>query len=133
MPFIKISTLPNLLDKAAIMKKVEAALYNCEYQGAKLMPENMATCIWQTQDCVVHKLEPHSQFDPTQEEVPVFVDLYVNTQFKSDEVAVIMEIIATTLSKETGVGLKWIFIQTHIGLPGYVFINGKVFNGKLGK
>jgi hypothetical protein len=131
MPFIKISTLPNKLDKAAIMKNVEAALYHYEYQGAKLMPENMATCMWLTHDCVVHKLEPHTQFDASEEEIPVFVDLYVNTQFKSDQVAVIMQVIAEALSKGTRVDIKWIFIQVHVGMPGYVFINGNVFSGKL--
>jgi hypothetical protein len=131
MPFIKISTLPNKLNKAAIMKDIEAALYHYEYRGSKLMPENMATCIWQTNDCVVHKLESYSQLDPEQKEIPVFVDLYVNTQFKSDETAIIMQVIAETLSKGTGVDIKWIFIQVHIGMPGYVFINGNVFTGKL--
>ncbi|MDR3705704.1 MAG: hypothetical protein P4L28_07360 [Paludibacteraceae bacterium] len=131
MPFIKISTLLNSLDKAAIMKNIENKLYNCDYQKDKLMPPNMATCIWQTNDCVVHKLESHTQFDPKQEEIPVFVDLYVNTQFKSDQVAIIMQVIAEELSNDTGIDIKWVFIQVHIGLPGYVFINGNVFTGKL--
>jgi hypothetical protein len=79
----------------------------------------------------VHKLESYSQLDPEQKEIPVFVDLYVNTQFKSNETAIIMQVIAETLSKGTGVDIKWIFIQVHIGMPGYVFINGNVFTGKL--
>jgi hypothetical protein len=131
MPFIKISTLPNNLDKAAIMKAVESDLYSYDYDGAELMPRNMATCIWQTSDCIVHKIESHTQFDPKQEEVPVFVDLYVNTQFSADQVATIMRVVANALSKGTGVDLKWIFIHTHVGEPGYVFINGKLFNGKI--
>jgi hypothetical protein len=129
MPFIKISTLPISLDKAAIMKAVENDLYN--YDEGKLMPENMATCIWQTSDCIVHKKEQHTRFHQTQEEVPVFVDLYVNTQFSADQVATIMKVVANALSKGTGVDLRWIFIHTHIGEPGYVFINGKVFDGKM--
>lgn len=131
MPFIKISTLTNSLDKAAIMKNIENKLYYHDYQGEKLMPQNMATCLWQTNDCIVHKQEAHTQFDPKQEEIPVFVDLYVNTQFKSDQVAIIMQIIAEELSNGTGIDIKWVFIQVHIGLPGYVFINGSVFSGKL--
>jgi hypothetical protein len=131
MPFIKISTLPNTLDKARIMREVEDALYTRKYEEKPLMPRNMATCIWATHDCVVHKLKPYSKFDPKASEVPVFVDLYVNTQFGSDKVAVIMETVADALSKGTGVDIKWIFIQVHVGAPGYVFINGKVFRGEL--
>ena len=126
MPFIKISTLHNNLDKVAIMKAVETDLYN--YDNGKLMPENMATCIWQTNDCIVHKKKPYTQFNPSLEEIPVFVDLYVNTLFSKDKVAIIMEVVAKALSKGTGVDLKWIFIHTHVGGPGYVFINGSVFN-----
>ena len=129
MPFIKISTLPNKLDKAGIMENVEKALYNCEFEGEKLMPENMATCIWQTQDCVVHKLEPHVKFDPKAIEMPVFVDLYVNTVFTKTQVGKIMEIVAGELSVRTGTDHKYIFIHTHIGNPGYIFINGEVWNG----
>lgn len=129
MPFIKISTLPNSLDKASIMKNVEQALYTAEFEGTELMPKNMATCIWETQDCVVHKIEDYEKFDPTLEEIPVFVDLYVNTIFSTEKVAVIMSIIADELSKGTKVDRKWIFIHTHVGNPGYVFINGEVWNG----
>ena len=129
MPFIKISTLPNKLNKAEIMKNVENALYKCEFEGEKLMPENMATCIWETQDCVVHKLEPHKKFDPKAIEIPVFVDLYVNTIFTEPQVGKIMEIIGNELSSGTGIDIKYVFIHTHIGNPGYIFINGKVWNG----
>ncbi len=127
MPFIKISTLPNKLKKAKIMKNVEKALYSCEIEGKKLMPDNMATCMWQTQDCVVHKLKGYKKFNPKLVEIPVFVDLYANTMFKTEEVAKIMEIVASELSKGTGVDHNYIFIQTHVGKSGYVFINGEVW------
>nr|WP_321357859.1 hypothetical protein [uncultured Draconibacterium sp.] len=129
MPFIKISTLPNSLNKAEIMKSVENALYTYEFEGKELMPENMATCIWQTQDCVVHKLEAYVEYDPGLVEIPVFVDLYVNTVFSKEKVAVIMEIVGAELSKGTGIDPKYVFIHTHVGNPGYVFINGEVWNG----
>jgi hypothetical protein len=129
MPFIKISTLPNHLNKAEIMKNVENALYNCEFEGKKLMPVNMATCIWQTEDCVVHKLEAHKKFDPKAIEIPVFVDLYVNTIFSKPKVGKIMEIIGEELSKGTGIDARYVFIHTHVGNPGYIFINGEVGNG----
>jgi hypothetical protein len=130
VPFIKIATLPNTLDKAKIMQGVEEALYKAKYKERELMPRNMATCIWQTHDCVVHKLKPYTIFDPKLEEIPVFVDLYVNTIFGSGEVALIMETVAKALSDGTGVDLKWIFIQVHVGAMGYVFINGKVSGGE---
>lgn len=129
MPFIKISTLPNSLNKAEIMKSVENALYTCEFEGKQLMPENMATCIWQTQDCVVHKLESYEKFDPKAIEIPVFVDLYVNTIFSESKVGKIMEIIGAELSKGTGINANYVFIHTHVGNPGYIFINGEVWNG----
>lgn len=129
MPFIKISTLRNKLNKAEIMKQVENALYTTEIKDEKLVPKGMATCIWQTQDCVVHELIAHQDFDPKSVEIPVFVDLYVNTMFTTEKMGRIMEVIADELSKGTGANHKYIFIQIHMGNPGYVFINGKVWNG----
>lgn len=93
------------------------------------MPENMATCMWQTQDCVVHKLDAYQEFDPKSVEIPVFVDLYVNTMFATKKMGKIMEIIASELSKGTGADHQYIFIQVHVGSPGYVFINGEVWKG----
>lgn len=129
MPFIKISTLPNKLDQAAIMKNVEEALYSAVFEGKQLMPRDMATCLWLTMDCVVHKLEPYTEFDPQAIEVPVFVDLYVNTIFSEAKLKTIMEIIGRELSAGTGIGPNYVFIQTHVGKAGYIFINGEVLKG----
>jgi hypothetical protein len=129
MPFIKISTLPNKLNKAEIMKNVENALYTTVFEGKELMPKNMATCMWQTQDCVVHKLDAYEEFNPKSVEIPVFVDLYVNTMFTTKKMAKVLEIIADELSKGTGADHKYIFIQIHLGNLGYVFINGEVWRG----
>ena len=129
MPFIKISTLRNKLNKAEIMKNIESALYTTECDGEKLVPENMATCMWQTQDCVVHKLDAYQDFHPKSVEIPVFVDLYVNTMFTTEKMGKIMEVIADKLSKGTGANHQYIFIQIHMGNPGYVFINGNVWKG----
>ena len=129
MPFIKISTLPNTLDKVTIMRNVENALYTAVFEEKQLMPPNMATCMWQTMDCVVHKLEPYREFDPQAIEVPVFVDLYVNTIFSEAKLKVIMEIIGRELSAGTGIAPNYVFIQTHVGKAGYIFINGEVWKG----
>ena len=129
MPFIKISTLPNTLDKAAIMKNVENALYTAVFEDKQLMPANMATCLWQTTDCVVHKLEPYVEFDPQAIEIPIFVDLYVNTIFSEAKLGRIMEIIGHELSAGTGIDPNYVFIQTHVGKAGYIFINGEVWKG----
>lgn len=129
MPFIKISSLRKVPKTGKVMRSIEKALYKKKFKGKNLIPENMATCMWQTTDCMVHQLEPHYEFNKKQVEIPIFVDLYVNTWFTKKQVGKIMDIIATQLSKRTKLNKKYVFIQVHIGKPGYVFINGKVFSG----
>lgn len=132
MPFIKITTLRNVPETAKIMRDLERELYEYELEGQPLMPKNMATCMWQTSDCMVHGLETHYEFDQFQIEIPVFVDLYVNTIFTDRQLGKIMHIIADKLSEGTGVNRKFVFIHVHLGKPGHVFINGEVWHGSEG-
>ena len=129
MPFIKISTLRNVSETGKIMKSLEKTLYEYDYKGKKLMPKDMATCMWQTTDCMVHKMDEYYEFNKDQVEIPVFVDLYVNTWFDEGEVGKIMEIIADELSKGTKIDRNYVFIHTHVGNPGYIFISGKIWTG----
>ena len=127
MLFIKISTLRNVPETHKIMKDLEKALYEYDDKGKKLLPKNTVNCIWQTTDCMVHKTEAHYEFDKNTTEIPIFAELYVNTWFHQEKVAKIMEIIAEMLSKGAQTNRNAVFIHTHVGDPGYVFINGKVW------
>lgn len=105
------------------MKNVEETLCLCDLEVEKLMSENMATCIGLTQDSIAHKLNAYSEFDSKLVEIPIFIDLYVNTIFSKKKVVRIMEIIGAELSKGTSVDSKYVFIHTHVGNTDYVFIN----------
>jgi hypothetical protein len=126
MPFIKISALQEVPNKDKLMQNVEQALYDCQFRNAPLMPQNMATCLWQTLDSIIHKGEVHHAFEKEKAEVPVFVDLYVNRIFNHEGISLIMETIADTLSGTGEINKKNIFIHVHEGNPGFIYINGAV-------
>ncbi len=134
MPFIKISTLATEIDKEAIMQKVEQALYDPQADGGQpLVPAGMVTCMWQTLDGLVHEgkgYQAYEAYPAGQADVPIFVDLYVNT-FLEGSAPKIMEVVASILSDGTEFGRKWIFIHTHVGGPQKVFINGAVWDGAM--
>lgn len=126
MPFIKISSLPNTLDKAAIMKKLEKALYD-----DKLLPKDMGTCIWSTSECVVHSQQVYGVFETKDDSFSdlVFVDLYLNTILNEDGIRGVMEKIWFELGNAPGINKDRIFIHVHVGAPGRVLINNKVWTG----
>ncbi|NOQ25623.1 MAG: hypothetical protein GQ564_09715 [Bacteroidales bacterium] len=126
MPFIKISSLQNVPKREQIMKNVEQALYAIKVNGIKLIPDNMATCMWQTLDIVVHSNDAHRIFNKTDDEIPIFVDLYMNTVFNQDGISLVMETIADELSNIGEINRDNVVIMVHVGKPGYIFINGDI-------
>ena len=126
MPFIKISSLPNNLDKSSILCKLEKALYD---KG--VLPQDMATCIWSTNDCVVHRQTAYENFENTSDGFSdlIFVDLYLNTILNEDAIRSVMETIWSELGENDGINRDHIFIQVHVGAPGRVLINNKIWTG----
>jgi hypothetical protein len=125
MPFIKISTLQNVPQREELMINLEQALYKIELNGVRLIPNNMATCLWQTLDLIVHSKQSHTVFNKTEDEVPIFVDLYMNTVFNQDGISLVMETIADELS--TGeINRDNVVIMVHVGQPGYIYIKGHI-------
>jgi hypothetical protein len=126
MPFIKISSLQNVPEREQIMKNVEQALYAIKVNGALLIPDGMATCMWQTLDVIVHNNDAHRLFNKTDNEVPIFVDLYMNTVFNQDGISIVMETIADELSSTGEINRDNVVIMVNVGKPGYIFISGKI-------
>ncbi len=126
MPFIKISTLRNVPEREQLMKNVEQGLYDIEVDNRKLIPEGMATCMWQSMDLIVHNSEVHREFNKTDVETPIFVDLYMNTVFNQDGITLVMQTIAHQLCSVGDISHDNVVIMVHLGQPGYIFISGKV-------
>ncbi len=129
MPFVKISVLP--IDDCKPSDVMEAM--EKDFADNAGLDVGTATFLWQTLDCITHrKLEtdpPRSieKFDPSEEQIPIFVDLYITSVFNYDGIAAIMNSITNVLNEQTGIGKDNVFIHTHIAEPGQVFISGKVW------
>lgn len=126
MPFIKISTLKNVPEREQIMINIEKGLYAIKVNDVQLIPENMATCMWQSMDIIVHKYDAHRVFNKKDVEMPIFVDLYMNTVFNQDGISLVMETIADGLSSTGEINRNNVVIMVHVGKPGYIFINGDI-------
>lgn len=129
MPFVKISALPGrALDIRKITSAVERNLYDND-----ILPKGSATVLWQTLDCITHTLgstgvqESLREFDPGKKEFPVFIDLYLTSVFGYDEVKNIMASIASSVGDAAGMNPEYVFVHTHVGEPGYVYINNEVW------
>nr|WP_321467626.1 hypothetical protein [uncultured Desulfobulbus sp.] len=144
MPFVKISALPsNDFDIEEVTRAVETDLYiEKERKTADpskppvnkaVLPLGSTTIIWQTLNCITHTRAATKQqqclrsFDPTQEEFPLFVDLYLTSKFDYDKISEIMKSITATLHEKTDIPEDYVFIHTHIRNPGHVYIMNKVW------
>ncbi|MFC1747737.1 hypothetical protein ACFL2V_02920 [Pseudomonadota bacterium] len=63
------------------MKRVENGLYEND-----LLLKDMATCIWNTSDCVVHSQQVYESLDSKEGTFAdlIFVELYLNTVLNED-------------------------------------------------
>ena len=129
MPFIKISALP---DKSLKVDEIMEAMENELYLSG-ILTRGSTTFLWQTLDCITHtrmntgKQESLFQLDPHKDKFPVFIDLYLTTVFKYDDIAKIMKSITHSLSDKINYNPKNIFIHTHVGTPGHVYILDEVW------
>ncbi len=129
MPFVKISAL---LGQSLKVDEIMEAMENDLYEN-EIIPKGSSTFLWQTLDCITHTLastgkqESLFEFDSTKKEFPVFIDLYLNSVFKYDDIAKIMKSLTSVLSDKTKIDPKNIFIHTHIGAPGHVYILDSVW------
>ncbi len=129
MPFVKISALPiDSCKYSAVMEAMEDDFA----QNADL-PIGSATFLWQTLDCITHRQKGEidyrslKEFDPSEKEIPIFVDLYITSVFDYESIAKIMNSITTILNKKTKIDREFVFIHTHIADPGHVYISGEVW------
>lgn len=129
MPFIKISALPTTEFKDSdVMEAMEDAL--AADAGLDI---GTTSFLWQTLDCMTHRVMGETayrsirEFDATQDEFPIFVDLYVTSVFDYSAIRKIMETIAKSLAKETPITEENVFIHVHVAQPGHVYISGKVW------
>ncbi len=129
MPFVKISVLP--IDDCKPSDVMEAMEDDFALNAG--LPVGSATFLWQTLDCITHrqagKVEHRSieKFDPSEEEIPIFVDLYITSVFDYESIAKIMNSITTILNLKTNIARDNVFIHTHIADPGHVYISDKVW------
>lgn len=63
---------------------------------------------------------------------PLFVDLYVPCFLKPAQVQGMLNALADSLAKRTGLDKKWVFIHTHFPREGQVYIDGKIMTGCTG-
>ncbi len=129
MPFVKISALPS--DDYNCSDVMEA-MEDDFAQNADL-PIGTATFLWQTLDCITHRQKGEvdyrslREFNPSEKEIPIFVDLYITSVFDYESIAKIMNSITTILNKKTNIQREYVFIHTHIADPGHVFISDAVW------
>lgn len=86
-----------------------------------LGPE-LVTYYWQTFDAIVLAGKPVA-------DKPLFVDLYVPCFLTQKQVAGMLNALADSLAKRTGMDKKWVFIHTHFPREGHVYIDGKIMSG----
>lgn len=131
MPFVKISALPIPLDGFVPSDVMEAMEEDFDKNAG--LPIGSATFLWQTLDCITHRLKgavnPRSveEFDPSEKQIPIFVDLYITSVFDYASIAKIMKSITTILHEKTKIDCDCVFIHTHIAEPGTVYISDKVW------
>lgn len=131
MPFVKISALPIPIDGFVPSDVMEAM--EDDFEKNADLPIGSATFLWQTLDCITHRLKdavkPRSvkEFDPSEKQIPIFVDLYITSVFDYASIAKIMNSITAILHEKTEVGMDCVFIHTHIAEPGTVYISGEVW------
>ena len=65
-------------------------------------------------------------FNKEDVEIPIFVDLYMNTVFNQDGISLVMETIADQLSNIGEINRDNVVIMVHVGKPGYIFISGHI-------
>ena len=129
MPFVKISALPsddfNCSDVMEVMEQ--------DFADHAKLDLGSSTFLWQTLDCITHRLkgkpDPRSRrkFDPSESEIPIFVDLYITTVFDYEWISLIMKSITTILHEQTNIPRESVFIHTHVADPGHVYISDKVW------
>ena len=131
MPFVKISALPAKSFKIEeVIRAVEVRLY--KGKGA-FLPEGSATVMWQTLNAIAHtrkathKQECLYEFDAEKKEFPIFVDLYLTSVFSYGEISKIMKSVTSTIAELTEIDPRFVFIHSHIGSPGHVFIGNDVW------
>lgn len=129
MPFVKISSLPGgQFNRSAVMEAMEDDF--AENAG---LPIGTSSFIWQSLDCITHRqagqIEYRSsrEFNPSEKEIPIFVDLYVTSVFNYESISKIMGSITKILQKKTQIPREYIFIHAHIADPGHVYISGGVW------
>ncbi|BHH82400.1 hypothetical protein [Desulforhopalus sp. 52FAK] len=131
MPFVKISALPaKSYEIEEVIRAVEVRLY--EGKGG-FLPVGSATVLWQTLNAIAHtpeatgKQEYLYEFDAEKKEFPIFVDLYLTSVFSYGEIAKIMNSVTSTIAELTEIDPRFVFIHSHIGNPGHVFIDNGVW------
>lgn len=131
MPFVKISALPSEdFDCSTVMEKMETAFADHPDLG---LVYGTTTFMWQTLDCITHRLTgetaPRSrrEFNPSDIQIPVFVDLYITSVFTYSQIKDIMETITTSLHEHTKIPRESVFIHTHVAQPGQAYISDSVW------
>ncbi|GFK95814.1 2,6-dihydropseudooxynicotine hydrolase [Fundidesulfovibrio magnetotacticus] len=113
-PMVRITYPKSGLDVPAVLAAVSR-----EVSKATGLGEEFVTYYWQTFDAV------HAMGQPAKDK-PLFVDLYVPGFFTDEQVGAMMSALADSLSKNTGLDKKWVFVHTHFPLQGQVYISGEV-------
>lgn len=129
MPFVKISALPSDDFKDSdVMEAMEDA-----FALKAGLDIGTASFLWQTLDCMTHRKKGQTSYrslrrlDVTEDEMPIFVELYITSVFDYSAIELIMETIADTLVEKTKITKENIFIHTQVAQPGQVYISGKVW------
>lgn len=116
-PMIRITSMPTNLNIHDVLVKVSKDVS----QGANL-DIRMITYYWQTFDAV---------YCPGCEEAGIkngvtFVDMYVPAFMTEKEVQKVMTSLAAALHKHAGIDPNSIYMYTHVGEKGRLYIKGRV-------
>jgi hypothetical protein len=115
-PMVRITSLPLGLNANQIMAKLSDDVSRDTGLG-----KNMVTYYWQTFDAI---------YCPACTDAPktkvIFVDLYVPGFLTDKQIAGLMNSLAASLERHTGIAREWVFIHTHFPKEGHVYISGKV-------
>lgn len=114
-PMVRITAPPALrVDRAKVLDELGR-----DVSRDTGLDRSLLTYYWQSFDAI------NSMGKPVDDR-PIFVDLYVPGFLADEMVARVMNSIATSLARQTGVDRKWVFVHTHTAEQGRVLLSGEV-------
>ena len=114
-PMVRITAPPALrVDRAKVLDELGR-----DVSRDTGLDRSLLTYYWQAFDAI-------NSMGKAVDDYPIFVDLYVPGFLTDETVAKVMNSIASSLARQTGVDRKWVFVHTHTAEQGRVLLSGDV-------